>query len=161
MNTLQAKAVSIKIRSARMSDIDAMVDLLQQLFAIEKDFCANPENQRKGLLQLFCQEQALGALVAEADGKIVGMCTCQVVVSTAEGGRVGWVEDLVVLSEYRGRGIGRLLLLTLEQWARNENLKRLQLLADQDNIPALGFYAKQQWRRTRMVALRKAGAELL
>ena len=47
--------------------------------------------------------------VAEIDGAVRGMCTVQLVISTAEGGLAGLVEDLVVDRTYRGQGIGGLL----------------------------------------------------
>jgi GNAT superfamily N-acetyltransferase len=77
------------------------------------------------------------------------------VISTAEGGPVGWVEDVVVAPAYRGKGVGKRLLMTLESWAVAEGLKRLQLIADRDNEAAKEFYTHLGWRPTRMVALRK------
>jgi len=62
-------------------------------------------------------------LVAESGGTIVGMATCQTLISTAEGGRVGLVEDVVVAGEFRGQGIGSLLLEHLTNWAKEQKLK--------------------------------------
>lgn len=145
----------LRIREAGLSDVEAMVGLLRALFALEPDFTFNEAKQRRGLVQLLCQAEGKCALVAEAGGRVIGMCTVQRVISTAEGAAVGWVEDVVVDAEYRGQGVGKWLLMTLEQWATAQGLKRLQLLADRENRAALEFYKAQGWNTVRMVPLRK------
>lgn len=146
--------MAIVIRPATARDIDGLVRLLATLFAIEADFAFDAGKQAAGLRLLLADERAL-VLVAEDAGAVVGMCTAQTVVSTAEGGPVGWVEDVAVAESHRGQGIGRLLLAHLEDWARSRGLLRLQLLADRDNAAALGFYGRLGWQPTRLVALRK------
>jgi len=43
-------------------------------------------------------------MVAELDKQIVGVCTAQLLISTAEGGIVALIEDVVVDGNYRGQG---------------------------------------------------------
>jgi len=160
MTTTLQPARTLVIRRARISDIEAMIRLLADLFTIEKDFAPDDCKQRKGLLALLAEPGAC-LLVAEVHGVVAGMCTAQTAVSTAEGGRVAWVEDVVVAPAYRNQGIGSLLLQTLEQWARCEGLKRLQLLADVDNRPAIRFYRAQGWRPTRLAAWRRKEGDWL
>ncbi|MDA3959905.1 MAG: GNAT family N-acetyltransferase [Planctomycetota bacterium] len=140
------------IRPAQPADVDACVELLGTLFSIEQDFAPDPERQRNGLLMLINSPGAV--LVAEKDQRVVAMVTCQVLISTAEGGPVGILEDMVVAAAYRGRGIGSELLSSLATWARGAGLSRLQLLADRDNLAALDFYLKHAWDQTSLIALR-------
>lgn len=93
-------------------------------------------------------------LVAEAQGLVVGMCTGQVLVSTAEGGLSLLVEDVVVAEQWRGRGVGCLLLAAINDWARANKVSRLQLLTDRNNIPALDFYRSLGWQITELICLR-------
>lgn len=93
--------------------------------------------------------------MTEVDGKVVGMCTLQTHISTAKGARVGMVEDVVVDVEHRGKGVGAALLRTLEEWAVANGLSRLQLQADRDNQPALGFYRRQGWHLTNLIGWMK------
>lgn len=144
----------ITIRQARERDVPAMVALLGELFSLEQDFHSDPQRQRRGLERLMAADSAT-VQVAVADGRVVGMATVQAVVSTAEGGEAGVVEDVVVDPACRGRGVGRALLASLEQWADRRGLTRLQLLADRDNHPALGFYENLGWSRTKLICLRK------
>lgn len=133
-----------------------MSDLLVELFSIEADFTPDVEKQIRGLSVLVAGPPgAVCVLVAEQGGTIAGMATVQTLISTAEGGRVGLVEDLVVHRAFRGRGIGTRLIAAVVDWARSHGLKRLQLLADRDNQPALDFYASRDWISTRLICLRR------
>jgi len=143
------------IREARDSDLEDLVGLLQELFSIEADFTPDPERQRRGLALLIDGSPDRRAFVADVAGRVVGMATVQVLISTAEGGPVGLVEDVVVAPAYRGRGLGRRLLAALEAWARDRGLTRLQLLADRGNAPALSFYERAGWAPTQLICWRR------
>jgi GNAT superfamily N-acetyltransferase len=142
-------------RRATIADIDVMTGLLYQLFSIEEDFTFNAENQKKGLALIIESEQSAVALVAEHEGKVIGMLTAQTNISTAEGGIAAVLEDMVIEKELRGKGIGKQLMQAMEQWARDKGIKRLQLLADKTNTPALAYYNKLGWKETKMFCLRK------
>jgi ribosomal protein S18 acetylase RimI-like enzyme len=131
----------ITIRTANPSDITQLVELLQELFSIETDFVFDKDKQTNGLNLLLKSDKDC-ILVAESanDNKVLGMCTIQTLISTAEGGQVGLLEDLIVAAV---------------NWSEVQGLKRLQLLADKNNLPALGFYKNQGWLSTELVCLRK------
>ena len=143
----------ITVRPARMEDLERLVGLLGLLFAMEEDFCFDAARQRQGLALLLDDERARVLVAERADG-VVGMCTGQLVVSTAEGGPALLVEDVVVDPDHRGRGVGRALLAALADWARGRGVRRLQLLADGNNGPALAFYERLGWRATALVCRR-------
>ncbi|HLF96452.1 MAG TPA: GNAT family N-acetyltransferase [Methylococcaceae bacterium] len=151
MNTPPTPVV---VRPAKAGDLEALSGLLQVLFALERDFAFDADKARRGLSLLLDRDDAL-LLAAEAEGDVVGMCSVQTLISTAEGGPVGMVEDLVVAESWRGRGIGRLLLNELENWAASRGLTRLQLLADASNLPTLDFYTRLGWSEMHLVVRRK------
>ena len=146
----------ITIRTAKPSDIAQLVELLKELFTIEADFDFDQEKQACGLNLLLNSEKDC-ILVAElpGDNKVLGMCTVQTLISTAEGGTVGLLEDLIIAASFRHQGIGTKLLAEAVNWAECRGLKRLQLLADKNNLSALNFYQKQGWESTQLVCLRK------
>jgi GNAT superfamily N-acetyltransferase len=148
-------ADEVVIRKGLSGDIRALVELLGLLFAIETDFAVDKARQRRGLEMLLEEGGRHCLLVAEADGKVVGMCSGQLLVSTAEGGAKAVVEDLVLATDYRGRGIGRQLLQAVEGWAAEQGAGRLDLLADRRNGPARKFYEGQKWGLTELVCLQK------
>jgi ribosomal protein S18 acetylase RimI-like enzyme len=141
------------IRPAQQQDIDAMVLLLKNLFALEKDFSFNHERQHAGLKMLLDQSSAI-VLVAEQEGQVIGMCSGQTVISTAEGGPALLVEDVVVADAWQNRGIGRSLLGQLTERAGKRGICRLQLLADRYNSKAIGFYNRLGWHTTQLICLR-------
>jgi ribosomal protein S18 acetylase RimI-like enzyme len=143
------------IRPAGADDLAAMTRLLQELFAVETEFVFDAAKQRCGL-QMLLDSPLANVWVAERRGRVVGMVTVQLVISTAEGGFSGLLEDLVVSSAYRHRGLGKALLGAAMKWARGQGATRMQLLADGRNVPAIIFYRKQNWRQTNMIALRSA-----
>lgn len=148
--------MEVTIRPARADDIPGICDLLTELFSIEADFTADREKQALGVGCMIDDRSGHTLLlVAESGSAVVGMATCQTLISTAEGGRVGLVEDVVVAREFRGQGIGSRLLEHVMQWAQERKLKRIQLLADKDNLPALNFYAGLGWEKTSLICLRK------
>ena len=148
--------MDVLIRPAKSADIPRMCSLLSELFAIESDFSPDSQKQAKGLSLLLNERSGLSAvLVAENGDEIVGMCSVQTLISTAEGGPVGLLEDLIVRKEYRGNGIGTRLLFEIFRWCDTKNILRLQLLRDVDNEYALKFYARSGWTDTRLVCMRK------
>jgi GNAT superfamily N-acetyltransferase len=145
-----------KIRDAQPDDIDSLAALLQELFSIEADFAVDQKRQRRGLSMMLdgCGKHRC-VKVAEVDGQVVGMCTAQILISTAQGGMVALVEDMVVDAQYRGTGIGRKLMVAIEAWAHKHGITRLQLLADRTNFSALDFYDKLGWNPTQLICLRR------
>ena len=141
------------IRTAGMDDLAAMTRLLQYLFAIENEFEFDADKQRCGLRMLM-EFPSASVWVAERQGRVVGMVSVQLVISTAEGGLSGLLEDLVVSSAYRRRGLGKALLTAAVKWSREQGAARIQLLTDGRNVPAIIFYRKQNWKQTNMIALR-------
>jgi ribosomal protein S18 acetylase RimI-like enzyme len=146
------------IRPAQSADLDCLSTLLGELFALEADFRIDAARQRRGLQLMLATPQAR-VLVAEAEGKVIGMATGQLTISTAEGGPALLVEDVVVDVAWRGRGIGRRLLTELGDWAVAHNAHRLQLLADRNNATGLDFYRSLGWQVTALICLRKRRPE--
>ncbi len=142
------------IRKATADDIDRMAGLLHELFSIEKDFALDKDKQIRGLtILLRCSTAALW--VAEQDGEVIGMISAQMNISTAEGAFSALLEDLIVTETRRKQGIGTKLLQTAVSWAEFKGAKRVQLLADKRNQPAIDFYKKEGWNLTNMIAINR------
>ena len=144
----------ITVRAARTDDLEPMVDLLRLLCAIEEDFTFDAARQQHGLALLLGEAKAC-VLVGEAGERVIGMCTGQLVISTAEGGPSLLVEDMVIVPEYRGRGAGQQLMTAMAGWAWAQGATRMQLLADRNNPAALAFYKHLGWQTTALICLRR------
>jgi GNAT superfamily N-acetyltransferase len=148
-------ADDVVIRKALPADAGRLIELLGLLFAIETDFTFDQDRQQRGLEMMLGEDDRRCLMVAELDRQIVGMCSGQLLVSTAEGGLKAIVEDLVLDKDFRGQGIGRQLLWAIETWAVKQGAKRMDLLADRRNSPALSFYRNDNWKTTELVGLQK------
>ena len=146
------------IRQARKEDIASLTNLLYLLFSIEEDFTFDKDRQEQGL-RLLLENNRCRVLVAEIDSCVVGMCSGQLTISTAEGGVALLAEDVVIARKWQGFGIGRALLHNLALWAAEKGAYRMQLLADRNNSEALHFYEKLGWQRTELICLRKRQAQ--
>ena len=71
----------------------------------------------------------------------------------------GEVQVVAVLPGYEGRGIGRALLLEVQQWLFAQGHEEIWLGANPDpGVRASGFYRRLGWRRTGVM---KGGDEVL
>lgn len=146
------------IRPAKRQDIDDMLLLLQQLFGIEEDFQFDAVRQSRGLELLLDSSNGI-IMVAEEQGSVIAMGTAQLVISTSEGRPSLLIEDVVVKPSWHKQGIGSKILQKLGDWGANKGARRMQLLADQTNSPALNFYHQQGWQQTLLICLRKFHSE--
>ena len=142
------------IRRARLQDIATLTSLLYLLFSVEEDFTFDKSRQEQGLA-LLLENERCRVLVAEIDSCVVGMCSGQLTISSAEGRVALLVEDVVVAKKWRGMGIGTALLDNIAFWATERGVNRMQLLADRCNAAALHFYKQLGWQQTRLICLRK------
>ena len=85
------------------------------------------------------------AVIAEADGEVIGVCSCRLF--TAEDHGHGYVDDetpelaVAVWEGRRGEGTGTKLMAALEEAARAAGCSQLSLSVDADN-PARRLYER-------------------
>jgi GNAT superfamily N-acetyltransferase len=145
----------MKIDFATAEDLTQLADLLAELFALESDFQPERDKQLRGL-RLILDNPELGRLfVLRVAGQVAGMANALITVSTAEGGRVLLLEDVIVSREHRGGGYGRKLVEHVLDWAGEQGMTRVTLLADRDNHAALDFYRRLGFETSHMTVLRK------
>lgn len=86
----------------------------------------------KSLLKISARE----VFVAREQGKICGMITL------VDKGGIGNIGLLAVDVQYRGRGIGKALILAAQKWFLSNGYKRGTVVTQQDNIPACRLYER-------------------
>jgi GNAT superfamily N-acetyltransferase len=144
----------MQIEFAGAEDIDAMADLLYELFTLESDFKPQRAKQLTALRWIL-DHPAHGRLFVARDGdQVVGMANALISISTAEGGPVLILEDVILAASHRGNGHGRHLVEHVLRWAKDEGMSRVTLLADKDNAAALAFYDRLGFEESAMVVRR-------
>jgi GNAT superfamily N-acetyltransferase len=147
--------MNIRIDFATASDLPHLADLLAELFALESDFAPDRDKQLRGLRAILDEPQLGRLFVLRIDGAVAGMANALIAVSTAEGGKVLLLEDVIVGRAHRGGGLGRKLVEHVLQWAKQQGMTRVTLLADHGNAPALDFYRALGFEGSHMTVLRK------
>ncbi len=133
--------MQISIRKATPADIPAIHSLVRELAIYEK-----AEDAFVATLAEYEQdfaEEVYDALVAEAEGKVVGMALYYLAYSTWKG-RMLYLEDFVVFEQYRRYGIGQLLFDAFLEVAKHENCRLVKWQVLDWNEPALRFYEKNE-----------------
>lgn len=147
--------MNITIDVATAADLETLADLLAELFTLESDFRPERDKQLRGL-QLILDNPQIGRLfVLRVGQEIAGMANALITVSTAEGRSVVLLEDVIVKAAFRGQQLGRRLVEHVLDWAAEEGMPRVTLLADRDNTPALAFYERLGFAPSAMRVLRK------
>jgi GNAT superfamily N-acetyltransferase len=145
----------ITIAAAIPADLPQLAGLLAELFAQEAEFTPDRARQERALAMIIATPQ-LGTVYAAREGeRVLAMVSLLYTVSTAEGGRVCWLEDLVVSAPRRGQGIGALLLGHAIAAARAQGCARITLLTDRVNAGARRFYARHGFADSAMMVLRR------
>lgn len=128
------------IRPAEPRDVPALHDLVVELAIYEREpdaVAATPADLER---VLFGDDPSVYGLVAEVDGRVVGLALWFLTYSTWTGQNGVWLEDLFVLEEYRGRGLGRDLLVRLAGIAVERGYTRFEWTVLDWNTPSIDFY---------------------
>ena len=132
----------MNIRSANREDVPVLLSLIRELATYEKklDKAVVTEDglQRDG----FGAQPKFRALIAEWEGEAVGYASFFYFYSTFQGRPALFLEDLFVRERFRGKGIGKALLIAVAKLAIEEKCFALRWEVLDWNRPAIKFYGK-------------------
>ena len=130
----------LTIRPSTASDVQLILDFIRELAQYEREPQAVTATEADLLRDGFRPDPKFRVLIAEWEGKPAGFALFFYNYSTWLGRPGLYLEDLFVRPEFRGRGIGKQLLVHLAQLAVRENCGRFQWQVLDWNTPALEFY---------------------
>lgn len=130
----------LKIRSAVPQDVPLIKQFIRDLAEYERAPEAAVATEEDLMRDGFGAEPKYRCLIAEWNGKPAGFGFYFYNYSTWQGRPGLYLEDLFVKPEFRGRGIGKALLLYLAKIAVDENCGRFQWQVLDWNTPAIDFY---------------------
>ncbi|MCA1053738.1 GNAT family N-acetyltransferase [Rossellomorea aquimaris] len=99
----------------------------------------NVEQQRKLINRIHTQENAV-ILAAEENNRLIGYLMA--IGGTVSRNRHSAYIVVGILREFRGQGVGTRLFQTLEIWAKQQGIKRLELTAVTKNTAGIALYQK-------------------
>lgn len=154
--------MALNVRVAARSDVEAVLDLIEQLFDPPGGLPAHYQREDGRERTLACLESATSdVLLAEtADGTPLGLATVYVDVLSIRQGRRCWVEEMIVDVNRRSAGVGGRLLEAAHQWASEMGCTHVQLHSGLGREDAHRFYEGQGMNRVAYVFHRElSGAQ--
>ena len=138
--------MNFRIRPADLADArdaDSIPDLLNA-YALEPVGGGRPlpRDVRERLVPALRDIPRALVLLAFADDAAIGIAVCFVGFSTFRARPLLNIHDLAVLPQYRGKGVGRALLQTAEDYARRQGCCRLTLEVLESNSGARELYRR-------------------
>jgi GNAT superfamily N-acetyltransferase len=130
----------LSIRPATSKDAALIVQFVRDLAEYERDPKAAVATEKDFLRDGFGADPKFKVVFAEWEGKPAGFALFFYNYSTWQGRPGLYLEDLFVKPEFRGKGIGKALLLHLAKIAVENNCGRYQWQVLDWNEPAISFY---------------------
>lgn len=130
----------IVIRTAEAADVSLILELIRDLAAYEREPDAVVATEADLLRDGFSERALFRCLIGEVDGVPAGFAFYFFNYSTWRGRPGIHLEDLFVRPEFRGKGIGKALLIKVAQIAAENQCARFQWDVLDWNQPAIDFY---------------------
>ncbi len=128
--------MSIHIREATAGDEADVIALVQQLAHSIGE--ASPINEP--FVTRFLSLPGSHVLLAEEEGRVVGLLSYSVRPNLYHAGDIGLIEELVVRQAHRGRGVGSALLSHVLQRLASAGCVEVSVATLSDNEPAKRLY---------------------
>lgn len=139
---LNVMSTPLKLRPARPDDAPLILSLIRELAEYEREPQGVTATVEDILRDGFGATPRFRCVIAEWQGRPAGFAFYFFNYSTWKGRHGLYLEDLFVRPEFRGKGIGRALLVHLAQIAVHENCYGMRWQVLDWNQPAIDFYEK-------------------
>jgi GNAT superfamily N-acetyltransferase len=130
------------IRAAAAHDVADLASLLEQL-----GYPSSADDVRERLRRLSELATAV-VLVAEREGKAVGLASGHVFPALHISAPVAWLTSLVVDAQHVRAGVGRALCAAIETWARARGALRISVTSGSHREDAHAFYRRVGYDET-------------
>ena len=150
---------ALRIRPAFEDDIPEIHSLLAELAnatGLARKFVSTEEDLRR---YGFSPRPMFEVMLAEQDGRAVGLCLYFYTYSSWRGSPGVYVQDLVVDPDARASGIGRQLMIVTARHARSRGATHLRLAVDRANEKAIRFYERLGLKRARRDRIYEASGD--
>ena len=142
---MTTKRAVITVRDVTPQDYDAWRPLWDEYNAFYERTgpTALPEEVTETTWRRFFDaSEPVFCIVAEREGKVVGICHYIFHRSTSRLERMCYLQDLFTAPDYRGHGIGRALIMRVYEIAKEAGSKRVYWLTHTTNTPGRTLYDK-------------------
>lgn len=134
--------MGIKIRRVSQEDLEAFVEAYMRAYAEFTEYKYHTRAEVKNYFKWLYKRDKEGGFVAEDEGKAIGFAFGDGNWINSNGEKVLEIHEVFVLPEYRGKGIGKALMLKLLEYGKERGLKEAELWVGEKNERAIKFYKK-------------------
>jgi len=133
------------IRHVQINDANQLVQLIAEVERTSETMLYEAGERILSAEQLKKRIESFGSdastiLVAEIDGSLVGYL--MVIAGTANRNKHSAYIVIGISEASRGQGVGKALFTSLNEWAIENNLRRLELTVMSNNTAAIVLYEK-------------------
>lgn len=136
----------ISLRKAVLEDLEVLLGFEQELIKAERPFDSTIRQDPVSYYSIkdFILDPEVELIVAEHQGKIVssGYAKEKMARSYLDHDTYAYLGFMYTVPEYRGKGINRLIIRALREWATSKGLQEVRLTVYPGNIPAVRAYEK-------------------
>lgn len=132
----------VVVQAAEEKDTEALADLVTEL-----GYPSSKEDMDLRLRKILPDTSYI-TLIAERDGKPLGMSGVHLEHSHEENESRARIMSFVIGSENRGQGVGRALISAAEAWAREMQAADITLTTHKSRTGAHEFYRKMGYQNT-------------
>ena len=145
--------MEINTRIASLSDLETLKAFEQALIEVERPM--DDSLRQEGVIYYYDLEELITSensdiLVALDEDKIIG-CGYGLIKQherdifvTTDYGYIGF---MYVKDEYRGKGVGQVILVGLNEWFKSRNMKEVRLKVYENNPKAIKAYEKAGFKK--------------
>ena len=134
----------MKIRKAEEKDFEKVYLLLRKLF--EKN-----DIQKSITRKIYggaIKNNSIFQLVAIKNNEIVGYSSFTIMEDIQSQGKIAHLRELIISEKYRGKGVGKKLLIENEKLAKRKKCIDMELASNMKRKKAHKFYEKMKYEKT-------------
>ncbi|NAS14127.1 GNAT family N-acetyltransferase [Flavobacteriaceae bacterium R33] len=136
----------ISLRNAVLEDLEVLLGFEQELIKAERPFDSTIKDDPVSYYSIkdFITDPEVELIVAEHQGKIIssGYAKEKEARSYLDHDTYAYLGFMYTVPEYRGKGVNRLIINALVEWARLKGLQEVRLTVYPGNLPAVRAYEK-------------------
>lgn len=133
-------------RTATLADLSILLEFEQGIIQTERPFDPTLKDGHINYYDIAAMIQAphVEVIVAELNGEIIGSGYARIEDSKVylKHPKHAYLGFMYVKPEYRGKGVNKQVIATLQQWAIKRGITEFRLDVYSDNLPAVKAYEK-------------------
>lgn len=144
-----------KIRSAIENDLESLTDLWLELMIHhqnDSNFFKVKKDSRSGIKEILkrkMEDKSSHIFISESDTQVLGFIICKFQVGSPifDLYKKGYIAETVINKNYRGKGIGKSLYDSAENWLKKQGADHVQLQVSVKNQNGIEFWSNRGFEK--------------